>query len=75
MTGKGFLPGSRARISESGVTVDSVTVNSETELEVAITVDPGATRGPRTLVVWTDGTGPGPDAVTDAICAGCLTVT
>jgi hypothetical protein len=57
------------------VTVDSVTVNSETELEVAISVDAGASHGPRTLVVWSDGTGPGPDAVTHAICAGCLTVT
>ncbi len=75
VTGTGFLPGSRARIAEGGVTVDSVTVISETELEVAVTVDPGASPGARTLVVWSDGTGPGPDAVTAAICAGCLTVT
>jgi len=75
VTGTGFLPGSRARIVEGGVTVDSVTVISETELEVAVTVDPGASPGARTLVVWSDGTGPGPSAVTHAICWGCLTVT
>lgn len=75
VTGTGFLPGSKARIAEGGVTVGSVTVNSETELEVAISVDPSASSGPRTLVVWTDGTGPGPDAVTHAVCWDCLAVT
>jgi hypothetical protein len=73
--GTGFLPGSKARIAEGDVIVDSVTVISETELEVAISVDPGASPGPRTLVVWSDGTGPGPNAVTDAICRRCLSVT
>jgi hypothetical protein len=57
------------------VTVDAVTVISETELEVAITVDPGASPGARTLAVWSDGTGPGPNAVTHAMCWDCLTVT
>jgi hypothetical protein len=75
VSGTGFLPGSRARIDGGGVTVDAVTVISETELEVAITVDPDASPGARTLVVWSDGTGPGPGAVTHAICAGCLSVT
>jgi hypothetical protein len=75
VTGTGFLPGSKARIAEGGVTVDSVTANSETELEVAVSVDPDASPGPRTLVVWTDGTGPGPDAVTHAVCWDCLAVT
>ena len=75
VTGSGFLPGSRAQIAGGGVTVDAVTVISETELEVAITVDPGASPGARTLVVWSDGTGPGPGAVTYALCWDCLTVT
>jgi hypothetical protein len=73
--GKGFLPESRAQSVEAGVTIDSVTTISETEVHVAISVDPGASPGRHTLLVWSNGTGPGPGAVSFAICAGCLTVT
>ena len=55
--GSGFLPGMRAFVG-SGVTVDSVAVISETELEVSVSVDPGAALGSRNLLVWTPGTGP-----------------
>ncbi|MCU1465507.1 MAG: hypothetical protein JWM72_1435 [Actinomycetia bacterium] len=75
VTGKGFLPGSEARVTEGGMTVDSVTVISETELEATVTFDSDAASGGRTLVVWTPGTGPGPDAVTHAVCGDCLSVT
>ena len=57
--GKSFLPGTTAFIG-SGVTVDSVAVISETELDVSVSVDPGAALGPRILLVWTPATGPGP---------------
>lgn len=58
-----------------GVTVDSVTVISETELEVSVTVDPDASPGARTMHVWTPGTGPGTYATTGALCVGCITIT
>jgi Tol biopolymer transport system component len=74
VTGKGFLPGTQARVTEGGMTVDSVAVISETELEVTVTVDTDAAPGGRTLVVWTPGTGPGPDAVTHAVCGSCFSV-
>jgi Tol biopolymer transport system component len=78
--GSNFLPGTIAAARAlpgdlQGVTVDAVTVVSETELEVAITVDPGAPTGPRTILVWTPGTGPGAPATTFALCNNCLTIT
>lgn len=75
--GTGFLPGTSAfaQVGAIGVAVDSVTVISETELEVSVSVDPGAAPGARTLVVWAPGTGPGTSATTFAVCADCLTVT
>ena len=78
VTGTGFLPGARAtakQVTPPGVTVDSVTVISETELEVSVSVDAGAAQGARTLMVWNPGTGPGASATTFAVCVDCLTVT
>jgi hypothetical protein len=78
--GRGFLPGTTASANgvtpeSQGVTVDSVTVISETELEVSVSVDPDAPLGGRTVLAWTPGTGPGAGATTYAVCVDCLTVT
>jgi Tol biopolymer transport system component len=78
VTGSGFLAGahaSAARFTRPGVTVSSVTVVSETELELSVSVEPGAPSGPRLVTVWNPGTGPGRGATSYATCAGCLTVT
>jgi Tol biopolymer transport system component len=77
VTGTGFLAGAHAsasRFTPPGVAVNSVTVISETELELSVSVDPGAPSGPRLLMVWIPGTGPGRGATNFATCAGCLTV-
>jgi hypothetical protein len=76
--GTGFLPGARATASAfgtGGVTVASVNAVSETELELSLSVDSTAPTGPRTIVVWNPGTGPGPLATGFGACFGCLTVT
>jgi hypothetical protein len=77
VTGTGFLAGAHAsasRFTPPGVSVNSVTVISETELELSVSVDPGAPSGPRLLTVWIPGTGPGTDATNFATCTDCLTV-
>jgi len=58
-----------------GVTVNSVTVVSETQWQVSVTVDAGAPTGERTLTVWNLGTGPGSFAAAFGVCFHCLTVT
>ncbi len=58
-----------------GVHVNSVTVNSPTELAVAVTVDPNADAGPRNVVAWNPGTGPGALSTGYGFCFGCLVVT
>jgi Tol biopolymer transport system component len=76
--GTGFLPGARASASaltDPGVTVNSVTVVSENELQLSVTADPNAPTGTRHVTVWNPGTGPGPLAGASGICVGCLTVT
>ena len=78
VTGSGFLPGANVSASiftPPGVAVDSVTVISETELEVSVSVDPGAPPGARLVLVWNPGTGPGSGATKFGGCGGCLTVT
>ena len=78
VNGTGFLPGAKVSttlFTPPGVAVNSVTVISETELEVSVSVDPGAASGARRLVVWNPGTGPGAGATTFALCGSCLTVT
>jgi Tol biopolymer transport system component len=71
--GKGFLSGTGVLIG-TGVTVDSVSVVSETELEVSVSVDPAAAAGTRSLIAWAPGTGPGVGATTFAFCVHCVTV-
>jgi hypothetical protein len=78
VTGTGFLPGAQASFalfSAPGVAVDSVTLVSETELHVTVTVDPGAPAGARITSVWPPGTGPGVLATSFGLCGGCFTVT
>lgn len=78
VTGTGFFPGAQASASaltDPGVTVDSVTVVSENELELTVTADPDAPTGTRHVTAWNPGTGPGPGAGAAGICVDCLTVT
>jgi hypothetical protein len=76
VTGSGFLPGAQATAFKSdGVTVNSVTVASETGLQVSVTVDADAPTGARSLVVWNPGTGPGAAAAGFGICGDCLSIT
>lgn len=77
VTGTGFLPGAGATASLStlsGVVVDSVTVISETELAVEVSVSAAAPSGPRSLLIWNPGTGPGKGATTFTGCFDCITV-
>jgi len=76
--GNGFLPGtqvSAAAFSPAGVTVNSVTVVSERELQVSLSVQADAPFGKRNVMVWNPGTGPGPQATGFGFCLDCLTVT
>ena len=58
------------------MTIDEVTVISETELELSVRVAPDAPPGFRVLMVWNPGTGPSlPLRVTFGGCGECFTVT
>jgi hypothetical protein len=57
------------------VTVNSVTVASDVELTVSVTVAANATVGSRELLLANTGTGPGPDATVWGGCGSCLKVT
>jgi TolB protein len=77
VTGSGFLADAQVSpeaFGPHGLTVNSVTVISETELEVSVTVDAAAPAGPRNVMVWNPGTGPGSFATGFGFCLGCLTV-
>jgi Tol biopolymer transport system component len=77
VTGSGFLPGANASTSlltPPGVTVTSVKVRSETVLRLRVTVDGDAPLGPRNLIVWNPGTGPGAASSTFALCQDCFAV-
>jgi Quinohemoprotein amine dehydrogenase, alpha subunit domain III len=79
VTGSGFLPGAQATAEafteNGGVTVNSVTVLSETELQVSVSVAAAAPTGTRHLAVWNLPTGPGGTATGFGVCQNCLTVT
>lgn len=75
--GSGFRAGVKASVvagGPGGVTVDSVTVISGTQLQIAVTVDSTAPLGERDLVVWNVGTGPGTTKGGAAVCTACLSV-
>jgi Tol biopolymer transport system component len=78
LTGTGFFPGSAVSLTAlggPGVTVNSVTVVSETTIQVSATAAPDAPTGARTVAVFKPGTGPGPLAAGYGLCINCLTVT
>ncbi|MCU1458201.1 MAG: hypothetical protein JWL73_2293 [Actinomycetia bacterium] len=68
VAGGGFLSGATAAISGTGVTVNSVTWNSSSQLTLVVSVATGATLGARNLTV----TNPGNASVT---ATGAFTVT
>ena len=57
------------------MTVNSVAVLSETELEVSVSVATDAPTGTRHFVVFNSGTGPGVLETGYGGCANCVTVT
>jgi Quinohemoprotein amine dehydrogenase, alpha subunit domain III/WD40-like Beta Propeller Repeat len=76
VTGTGFLPDAQAFPHPGdGVTVNSVTVHSETTLEVSVTIAADAPTGTRHVVVLNPGTGPGDGANAIGACGNCLTIT
>ena len=78
LTGTGFFPGAEVSANAwgpGGVTVNSVTVVSETELNASVSVDSDAPTGERNVSVFNPGTGPGVLATGFGFCFGCLTVT
>jgi Tol biopolymer transport system component len=78
LIGTGFFPGAKVSANAfgpGGVTVNSVTVISETELEANVSVDVDASNGDRNVSVFNPGTGPGPLATGWGFCFGCLTIT
>jgi Tol biopolymer transport system component len=73
VAGTGFAAVSEAFFSGVGVVVTAVTVISETPLELAVTVQPGAALGARDLTVVDPGT-LGPDTGARAACFAYLTI-
>jgi hypothetical protein len=55
--------------------VNSVTLISETTLEVSVSIAADAPTGTRHVVVSNPGTGPGDGAGASGICGNCLTIT
>jgi Tol biopolymer transport system component len=75
--GTNFLPGARVAtvFGAGGITVNSVSVVSETELRVSVTAAADAATGTRNVTVFDPGTGPGVAATGFGLCGNCLTVT
>ena len=56
ITGTGFVTGATVTFSGGGITVTSITVNSATKITINISIDPGASKSARDVVVTnTDG--------------------
>ena len=75
LTGSGFRPDARVYpqvFGPPGVHVNSVTVMSETAIEISVSVDAGAEPGTRNVMVWNPGTGPGDLATGYGFCFHCL---
>ena len=68
VTGTGFLAGAATSFPGSGITVNSTTVNSATQVTVNISVGAGAATGARNITVTNTDAGSG-------TCTGCFTVT
>jgi Tol biopolymer transport system component len=73
--GTGFTPTSSVITDGShGVTVNSVSYVSATELHASVTIGPAAAPGPRSIIVATPGPGPGLVPASYGACT-CFTVT
>jgi hypothetical protein len=79
VTGSGFLLRAQATaesFTQNGsVTVNSVAVVSETELQLSVSIAANAPTGTRHLAVLNPGTGPGALATGFGGCENCLTIT
>jgi hypothetical protein len=71
ITGTELLSGLTATVAGTGVTVNSVTLQSPTQMKADISVTAGAPVGARNVVI----SNTGGFGHSDALCAGCLTVT
>jgi hypothetical protein len=78
LTGTGFAPDAMVSVQAfgaHGLRETSVEVISPTELKVSVAVGAEAPVGPRTVMVWNPGTGPGEFATGFGVCFHCLTIT
>jgi Tol biopolymer transport system component len=73
VVGRGFFPGVKIYGPE-GVTVTSVALVSQTQLEVSVSVAADAPTGAKNLAVQTSG-GPGNRATSLTVCGSCLSIT
>lgn len=77
ITGTGFLttPGIFVTGGNGDTTTSSITVVSDTQVDVDLTVTAGAVPGTRTIYLELEGTGPGLHKGAAASCVDCLSVT
>lgn len=71
VTGAEFLPGATVAVAGTGVTVNSVSVQSSTVLKVDVSSSAGAAVGARNVMI----SNTGGFGHSDALCASCLAVT
>jgi hypothetical protein len=74
VNGQDFVATPSVRMG-AGVTVDSVTWVSATQLTAQITVSPDAPSGKHDVIVENAGTGPGLQTGATGVCLRCLTIT
>ena len=67
VTGSGYAPGVTAKLSGSGVTINSLTRTSATSLKLVVSISGGATAGGRNLTLTNPDTG-------TTTCTNCFTV-
>jgi hypothetical protein len=70
--GNNFFGPSQAFVA--GVRATAVTVNSEHQVTVQVTIPANAPTGPADVYVANEGTGPGTDTGATGKCAGCVTI-
>ena len=74
VTGTNFLPGSMALVTGAAVTVSNQVIVDENIITLDVTVDSAALSGAQTLVVYLNGTGPGPITGAAGFCEDCVTL-
>lgn len=75
INGVGFIDGVSARILDpDGVAIDSIEVIDSAEIRLTVSTTADASTGPRRLVLWNPGTGPGLSATSYVICARCIEI-